>query len=48
MMAFEVALEWLNPAKPNRLGLTLDIVLFFGEALGWDQHIRHLARFGFD
>lgn len=48
IMAFEVASEWLNPASPNRLGLTLNFALFYREVLGWNQHACHLAKFGFD
>ena len=46
--AFGVALESLDPANPNRLGLTLNFALFYHKVLGWDQHACHLAKFGFD
>jgi len=48
MAAFGVASELLNPASPNRLGLTLNFALFYREVLGRDQHACHLAKFGFD
>jgi hypothetical protein len=48
MAAFGVASECLNPANPNRLGLTLNFALFYREVLGQDQHACHLAKFGFD
>ena len=48
MAAFRIASEWLNPANPNRLGLTLNFALFYHEVLGQDQHACHLAKFGFD
>ena len=47
-MAFGIASERLNPANPNRLGLTLNFALFFHGVLGLDQHACHLAKFGFD
>lgn len=45
--AFRIASEWLGPADPNRLGLTLNFALFYHEVLGWDLHACHLAKFGF-
>ena len=48
MAAFGIASEWLNPANPNRLGLTLNFALFYHEVLGRNQHACHLAKFGFD
>lgn len=46
--ALRIALESLNPANSNRLGLTLNFALFYHEVLEWDQHACHLAKFGFD
>lgn len=48
MAAFGVASEWLDPANPNRLGLTLNFALFYHEALGQNHHACHLAKYGFD
>lgn len=46
--AFGIASESLNPADPDRLGLTLNFAVFYREVLGRDQHACHLAKFGFD
>lgn len=48
MTAFRAAPEWLNPADPNRPGLTLNSALFYRGVLGWDQHACHLSKFGLD
>lgn len=46
--AFGIASESLNPADPDRLGLTLNFAVFYRGVLGRDQHACHLAKFGFD